>query len=141
MLDARVAPVGQLHELEQLDGPLANVARRDPEVPSVDEEVLEHRQLEIEVVLLRNDPEPLADPRAVGRGIEVEDRELSAAARRDGADHAHRRRLAGTVRAKKAERLARLDAEVDSVDGDELAEALLEVAGDDWRGCAHGPRG
>ena len=126
-------PVRQLDELQKLGRPLADLARRNAEVPAVDDEVLEHRQLEVEVVLLRHDAEALADLRAVVRRIEVEDRELTPAARRDGADHAHGRRLAGAVRPEEAERLAARHLEVDSVDGDELAEALLEVAGDDWR--------
>ena len=44
--------------------------------------------------------------------------------RRHAADHPHRRRLAGTVRAEEAERLAALHLDVDAVDGGEVAEAL-----------------
>ena len=40
-------------------------------------------------------------------GIDAEDRQLAVGARRHGGDHAHRRGLAGAVRAEEAERLRR----------------------------------
>ena len=66
-IDARVAPVGELHELEQLLGPAPDLRARQVEVAPVDHEVVPHRELGVEVVLLRHHAEPAADLRAVGR--------------------------------------------------------------------------
>src|SRR6185437_2852817 len=121
------AALGQLHELEQLLRPLAHLLPRQAEVAPVDEEVLVDGQLHVEGVLLRDDAETRADLRALLHGIHVEDAQRAAARRRDAADHPHRRALAGTVRAEKAERLARLYREVDAVDGGEVAEALQQA--------------
>ena len=62
-------------------------------------------------------------------------------ARRDRADHPHRRALARAVRAEEAERLATRDGELDPVDGDELAVELRELAGlDQGSPPSAGPR-
>src|SRR5581483_8942324 len=94
----------------------------------VDEHVLAHGELVVERVRLRHDAEPTADLRAVSNRVEVEDAQGAAARRRDAADHAHRRALAGAVRAEEPERLAGLHVEVDPVDGDEVAELLTQSA-------------
>ena len=118
-VDLGVAPVAQLHEVEQLGGPLADERSRQVEVAAVDHHVVPHRQLGVEVVLLRHDAEARADLRAVGRGVHAEHAEFAARPRRHAADHAHRRRLARAVRSEEAERLAGFDREVDAVDGHE----------------------
>ena len=87
----------------------------------------------VERVLLRHDAEPRPDLRAVARGIEPEDAQRPVRDRRDAADHAHRRGLPRPVRAEEAEGLASLEVEVDRVHGDEVAEALDEVARVDQR--------
>ncbi len=61
-------------------------------------------------------------------GSMPEDAQRSVGDGRDAADHAHRRRLPRAVRAEEAERLAALEVEVDAVHGDEVAEALDEIA-------------
>ena len=71
-IDPRVAPVAQLHELEQLRGPPADLRARQVEVAAVDHEVVPHGELGVEVVLLRHDTEAAADPRTVVGGIETE---------------------------------------------------------------------
>ena len=53
----------ELHELEQLAGPLGRRPARQPEVAPVDDEVLPDRQLDVEAVLLRHDAEPRPDLR------------------------------------------------------------------------------
>ena len=45
----------------------------------------------------------------------------------EAGEHLHGRRLAGAVGAEKAQHLALLHAERDAIDGDDLAEPLLEV--------------
>jgi hypothetical protein len=117
-------------------------------------EVLARRELPVEAALAGEDrAQPASDiPRAAheivaqhgrraGRGLE------------ERRQHAHRGRLAGAVRSKDPEHLARLDAEVDAVDCPEglalvglaaqplpdRAAALLEVLGeaDCLDCCAH----
>ena len=133
MLDTRVAPIDELDEVEELLGPLAHPPRRHAEVAPVDEEILEHGQLEVEVVVLRNDAETLADGRPVALWIEIEDRQLAPGAWRHCADHPHRGALAGAVGPEEAECLALLDGEVDAVDRVELAEAFPQPSSDDRR--------
>jgi len=123
----------QLGELEQLVRPATALRTRQAEIPTVEDEVLADRQLRVERVLLRHDAEPCPDLRAVRSGIQAEDGENPVADRRDAADHAHGRGLAGAVRAEEAERFAGSHVEVDGVDRDELAEALGQAAGMDER--------
>ena len=65
VLDLGLRLLGELHELQQLVGPLADLGGRDPEVAAVDVEVVEDVELGVEGVLLRADAEPAADRRAV----------------------------------------------------------------------------
>jgi hypothetical protein len=133
-LDLVVGAFGQLRELEQLVGPAVDLRPLEPEVATVDHEVLADGQLGVKGVLLRHDAEAGADVGPVGRGVHPHHPEVTRADRRDTADHPHRRGLAGPVRAEEAERFARGDVEVDVVDGDELAEALRQAAGRDQGG-------
>ena len=136
-VDPVVPTIGQLDELEQLVGPLADDVPRQVEVPPVDEDVVAHRQLEVERVLLRHDAETGSDARAVGRRIHAQHAELAVRDRRDATDHPHRRRLAGAVGPQEAERLPLLDAKVDAVDRDEVAEALRQLTSLDEGGRRH----
>ena len=132
-LHAILGAIGELDELEQLVGPLAQHRAGKPEVAPVDDDVLAHGQLHVERVLLGNDSEPSTDRDAVSSRVEPEDAELPVRDRGDAADHAHRRRLPGAVRTEETEGLASLEVEVDRVDCGELAEALDEPAGLDER--------
>src|SRR5690606_3139126 len=127
-LDPALGPIGELHELEQLLRALSADRPREVEVAAVDEHVVLDAELLVELVLLRHDTDPGADLLAVARRVEPEDPQLALAHRRHATDHAHRRRLAGTVRAEKPERLAAPHVDVDAVDGDEVTEALHELA-------------
>ena len=73
----------------------------------------------------------------VGRRVHAEHAELAVRDGRDAADHPHRRGLARAVRPEEPERLARLDAEVDAVDRDEVTEALRQATSLDERGRRH----
>ena len=132
-VDEVVAPVGELHELEELLGAPADLGARQVEVAAVDHEVVEDGQLGVEAVLLGHDAEAGPDARAVDRGIEAEDAQL--AARR--LDTQPIIRMVDVLPApfgpEEAERLTRLDLEVDAVDRDEVAEALGEVRSLDQR--------
>ena len=71
--------------------------------------------------------------RPVGGRVHAQHPELAAGDRGDAGDHAHRRGLARAVRAEEAERLARLDPQVDPGDRHEVAEPLREPAPLDQR--------
>ena len=58
------------------------LARGDVEVAAVDDQVLEHGQLGVELVRLRHDAEPRPDRAAVGRRVEAEDAQLAVGDRR-----------------------------------------------------------
>ena len=125
--------IGELHELEQLLGAAPALGARQVEVAAVEHEVVEHGELLVELVLLRHDADPGPDLLAVAGRVHPEDPQLALGDRRDAADHAHRRRLAGAVRPEEAERLAAVDLDVDPVDGGEVAEPLDQAAGRDQR--------
>jgi hypothetical protein len=119
--------------VQQLGRPLTDLGHRHAEVAAVDHQVVPHRELGVEVVLLRDDAQPRADRRPVAARVHAQHPQLAVGDRGDAGDHAHGRRLAGAVGAEEAERLAGLDLEVDAVDRDVLAEALGERLGLDER--------
>ena len=80
-VDLRVAAVGELDEVEQLGRPPGDDVAREAEEAAVDLEVLPDEELEIEVVLLRHDPEPLPDRRPVGLRVATEDAQRPAVTR------------------------------------------------------------
>src|SRR5688572_16086487 len=81
--------------------------------------------------LLGEDADRRADLRVLPAQAETCD--VRGAGRRpdECAQEAQRRRLAGSVRTEEAEDLALVDLEVESVDGDEIAESLRKVLGTD----------
>ena len=89
--------------VEQLLGPLADHRTRQVEVAPVDQEVVEHGQLGVEAVLLRDHAEARADLGPVDARVEAEHAQLAVGHRRHAADHAHRRRLARAVRPEEPE--------------------------------------
>src|SRR5690606_1392488 len=82
-LDRVLPPIGELGELQQLVDPLPDGRPGHVVIPAVDVEVLGNRQLEVEVVLLRDDPDATANVPSLGGGIHAEDGELAVG---DGAD-------------------------------------------------------
>ena len=105
-----------------------HLGARDVEVAAVQHEVLLDGELAVELVALGHDADPGPDPPAVDGRVETEDPQLAVGDRRDAADHAHRRRLAGAVRTEEPERLARCHLDVDAVDRGEVSEALDDLA-------------
>jgi hypothetical protein len=123
-LDPAVGPLGQLHEVEQLVGPLPGHLAGDAEEAGVRREVLPDRQLDVEVVELRADTELGADAGAVVPRVHPQDLQLAAGRWGHTPDHAHGRALAGTVGPEEPERLAPPHVDVDPVDRREVAEPL-----------------
>jgi hypothetical protein len=76
-LDPVVASLGELRELEQLVGAGAHLVPREAEEAAVDPQVLLDREVLVEHVLLRADPEPRADGRAVVVRVHAEDAQLA----------------------------------------------------------------
>ena len=107
---------------------------RQAEVAAVDQQVLADGQLDVEGVLLRARRRAGRGSAAPSvRGSRPSTRSVAVGDRRDAADHAHRRGLAGAVGAEEAERLAAVHVDVDAVDRGEVAEALHQPAGVDQR--------
>jgi hypothetical protein len=129
--DALVRPLAQQGEVEQLVHPGRHPLGLQPEVAAVDDQVLAHRQLAVQVGLLRDDAEPRLDPTPLAGGVHAEHTQLAAADRRQAVDHLHRGRLAGAVRAQEAEADPGLDLELDPVHGRSRPVALSQLAGDD----------
>ena len=102
--------------------------------PGEELEVLGHGETQVEAWVLGHHRDPLADVDAVRR-VERQTSDAGRARSRgdQGGEHAHGRRLAGAVRAEKAEHLARGDAERDVVDGDPLPEPLRQMLDDQRR--------
>ena len=110
---------------------------RQAEVAAVDLEVLPHRQVRIEIVLLRHEADPgaLAPGRSHRPGT-PNTRKAAARERGQPHDHAHRRGLAGAVGAEQADAHGRRDLEIDAADRMHGAVGFLEPFGRD-----HGPHG
>ena len=76
-LDLAARAFGQLHELEQLGRTTLALGPRDVEVAAVEDQVVDHRQLLVELIELGHDTHPGPDLLAVGRRVEAEDVELA----------------------------------------------------------------
>jgi hypothetical protein len=100
---------------------------------TVDHQIVEHGELEVERVLLGYQADTAADPRTIGGRIEPEYPEGPGADGRHARDHPHGGGLAGAIGSEEPERLAAGDLEVDPVHGDELVEALGQLARQDQR--------
>src|SRR6266550_8342185 len=130
-----MCPILQLNEIEELLGPKPREIAWDSKVARVSEEVLVDVELGIERVRLRDDPQPRAYPGTVLDRIHSQHAQGAARWGRDAADHPHRGRFPGAVRAEEAEGLTALDIEVDPIDRDEVREALGQATGMDKRVC------
>src|SRR5919112_3434823 len=87
LLDPGVYLVGELHEVEERVGPLQNQLPRKVIVPAVDEQVLAHLQLVVEVVLLRDDPDAALYLSLVAVYVEAGHRELPTRRYNRAVDH------------------------------------------------------
>jgi hypothetical protein len=123
------AIVGELHELQQAGRALGDDVPLKAEIATVDDQVLPDGQFDVQCVVLRDYPEPRPDRRPVGDRVHAQDGQLTAARRRDAADHAHSRGLARAVRAKEAERLTAVQVEIDAIHRDGAAERLCQASG------------
>ena len=128
MFYLRLRLLGELHEVQKLLSPLQDHLLGQIVVPAVDEQVLLHLELVVEVVLLRDDPDAAFDLPLVVVDVEAGDGELSARRYYGPVDHLHRRRLACPVRAQEPETLSTEDLEVDTLDCLEARVALLQTS-------------
>jgi hypothetical protein len=94
-------------------------------------QVLAARQERVERGLLERCADCPAHLRALAYDVVAGDGRPAGRRRQQGHEHVHRRRLAGAVRAEEAVDLARLDPQVDTVDGDDVLEPTGETLDDD----------
>ena len=124
-VEAVVAPVGQLGQLEGLVDPGCHGTAPELVQPGKELEILPGGEVGVEGHILGH----VADERL---DIEIADRLLAGdgdgplVGLEQAAHHLHGRRLAGAVRPEQAVDLALEDAEADAVDGEARAEALGE---------------
>ncbi len=103
-------------------------ARPNPVEVREDEQVLLDRERDVEVVELRRDAELRPRLLRLLRQREAEQLQLALVGDRLRGQQAHRRRLAGAVRAEQADARALGHVEIESVDGGDLAVALDDTA-------------
>src|SRR5262249_32993039 len=117
----------QVDQRAELLDALARVAARQAVEPALQLQQLGAGLARVERRLLQRDTD--AQPDRVGPLDDVEARDRRAAAGRleQRAQHAHRRRLAGSVRTEEAVDLALLDLELEAVDGGDTAEIAHEA--------------
>src|SRR5215212_2168797 len=128
MLDPGIDLVGELHEIEELVGPLQNRLPGKIIVPAVDEQVFAHLQLVVEVVLLRDDTDAPLYLSLVVVHVEASHRELAACRYYRAVDHLHRGGLPGPVGPKETETLPAGNLEIDAPYRLEPPVTLLEPA-------------
>ncbi len=128
---------GQAHAGEQLARPLLGLAARDLLHPARPEsEVVHHAQVREEVELLEDDADPLPDlvdlDASLGDLLALEE-DPPALDRLQQVDRAEQRALAAPARADDDEGLARGHLEVDAVEDEVVAEALVDLLAPDDR--------
>ncbi len=99
------------------------------DAPGSEREVVDRRQMRKEVELLEDDPDPLADRRHVGalaRDLLALEEDAAGLDRLEQVDAAQEGALAAAARADDGEDLAQVDAEVDAVQHEVVAEALAD---------------
>ncbi len=128
LVDLRVAPVGEVGDLERaLDRRLA-LAARDPVEVREHEQVLLDGQRHVEVVELRDHAALGARLLGLLGHLQAEDLDLALVGDRLRGEQAHGRRLARPVGAEQADARPLGDVEVEVIDCREVAEALDDVA-------------
>ena len=126
---------------EQLQPPFLRLATRHlPHPPGRERDVVDRLQVREEVELLEDDPDPLPDRGDLGAfagDLLAFEEDPPAVDRLEQVDAAKERALPAAARPDDDERFARGDLEVDAVEDDELAEALVNRLGLDdghaWR--------
>ena len=107
----------QADEAQPVKGTGARQLARQMKVAGVGEHVLEHGEIRIEVVLLRDDAESGTYASAMAARVETGDEEFASGGGRATGDEAHGGGFAGAVRAEQTEGGAGRDGERDAVDG------------------------
>ena len=122
-----VRPVGEAGHLEQFGGPLPSTGLVDSVQPGHQLEVLPRGQVGCHGGLLGRDADHLLDGERVGGDVVTHDRSRPTGRSQEAAEHLDRRGLAGTVRPEQREQLAGAHREVESGDGDVVAEPLRQA--------------
>lgn len=137
VLDARAS--GKAKALEQLIGASRNRAAAQTIVSRLKDENVTDREVPVEVELLRRKTHEAPCLAPLALIIVAEDADRAAALVRKPNDSVDRRRLACAVAPEKAEKLARLDAQRNVVDGGDTAGiALREMLDFDGRCSGYG---
>ena len=129
LLDAAVGARLERREFEKPRQARGDLPLGDPEVAAVDEEVLAHREVGIEVVHLGHDAHPDAALARRLRHRVAEQRDGAFVRRREAEQHAQRGGLARAVGPEQAEALAALELEVEARDDLAPVVALAQAAG------------
>jgi hypothetical protein len=96
----------------------------------VDHQVRPSAQPDVEHGALEHDPRRSPRLETLRYDVEAAYRRRSGRRPHRGREHPDRRRLAGAVRAEQPERLARLDVEADSCEGDDPSAIRLRQRSD-----------
>jgi hypothetical protein len=128
LVDAGIAPVGQLRHHERPLDRVSALPARDPVEVGEDEQVLLHGERHVEVVELRRDAELSAGLLRLVRQLEAEHLELALVGDRLRSQQSHRRRLPGPVGAEQADARALRHVEIEPVDGGDRPVALDDAA-------------
>ena len=96
-------------------------------------DVLLDRQILVEREFLAHVADVRLDPLGLAANVKTADRAAAAGRRQDAAEHADRRRLAGTVGSQKTKDLSFRHVEADAIDRHEAAETPLQVVDRDRR--------
>ena len=143
--DRTIEGIAESMSVSQLGHPLVRISARQAVQPTLQAQQLGSGLLRVEGRFLQGDTD--AEPHLTGLGCHVIAGHPGPAPGRgqQGAQHAHRGRLAGAVGPEEPVDLPGGDAEVDPVDGLDPVEMALETFGEDGvrrrrsRGCHHRP--
>ena len=124
-----VEHVAQAKTLDHFVHPRGDVCFRHGEQMGVQHEVLMHRQFRIQREPLRHIAHAPARGDVLGIDLVPKQRRAAFAGRQQAGQHLHGGGFAAAVGADETEDLAPADAEIDVVNGDEIAEAHGEIRG------------
>lgn len=119
-IDRGVRPPVELEAGEQFVGRPPGVGRRDAEETAVEVEVLPHRELPVERVLLAHDADELLDQGRMGDDVDAGDDGPARGGHDPGGEHAGRGGLAGTVGPEEPEDLTGAHHQVEVVHGPDV---------------------
>jgi hypothetical protein len=129
--DGLVLLVQELEQLQALVDALLGQGAGHVEVAGIDRQVLAHREVGVQIVLLGHYPQERLDPSRLVAYVQAVYGQFARCHRRYARDHAGCCGLPGPVWAKQTEALPGANVEADSVYGSEVTVALDQIAGTD----------